>query len=91
MEVPIRASKYIFSDVVYDNAILYVPIGAKYRYEKTEPWNLFFDIVEMDFTGVENVKAESGKVKTIYDLNGCAVEGPTNGIYIIDGKKVLIK
>ena len=91
LEEPIRASEYIFSDVVYDNAILYVPIGAKYRYEKTEPWNLFFDIVEMDFTGVENVQAESGKVKTIYDLNGCAVEDPTNGIYIIDGKKVLIK
>ena len=91
LEVPIRASESIFSDVVYDNAILYVPIGAKYRYEKREPWNLFFDIVEMDFTGVENVKAESGKVKTIYDLNGCAVERPTNGIYIIDGKKVLIK
>ena len=42
-------------------------------------------------TAVEEVKAESGKVKTIYDLNGRKVENPTKGLYIIDGKKVLIK
>ena len=91
LEVPIRAGESIFSDVVYANATLYVPNGTEQLYQKCKPWNLFFHIVEMDFTGVENVQAESGKVKTIYDLNGCAVEDPTNGIYIIDGKKVLIK
>ena len=91
LEKPIRASESIFADVVYDDAILYVPIGAKYRYEKREPWNLFFDIVEMDFTGIDDVKVEDGEVKTVYDLNGCAVENPANGIYIIDGKKVLVK
>ena len=42
-------------------------------------------------TAVEEVKAESEKVKTIYDLNGRKVENPTKGLYIIDGKKVLIK
>ena len=91
LEKPIRASESIFADVVYDDAILYVPIGAKYRYEKREPWNLFFDIVEMDFTGIDDVKVEDGEVKTVYDLNGCAVENPANGIYIIDGKKVFVK
>ena len=91
LEKPIRASESIFADVVYDDAILYVPIGAKYRYEKREPWNLFFDIVEMDFTGIDDVKVEDGEVKTVYDLNGCAVENPANGIYIIDGIKVLVK
>ena len=44
-----------------------------------------------DITGVDDVKSEIGKVKIIYDLNGRAVENPTNGIYIIDGKKVLVK
>ena len=42
-------------------------------------------------TGVEEVKGENGKVKTIYDLQGRKVETPSKGIYIIDGKKVLVK
>ena len=42
-------------------------------------------------TGVEEVKAESGEVKGIYDLQGRKVESPSKGIYIIDGKKVLVK
>ena len=42
-------------------------------------------------TGVDNVKTENGQVKTIYDLQGRKVENPTTGIYIIDGRKVLIK
>ena len=42
-------------------------------------------------TGIEEVKAESGKVKGIYDLQGRKVENPSKGIYIIDGKKMFIK
>ena len=42
-------------------------------------------------TGVEEVKPESGKVKAIYDLQGREVENPSKGIYIINGKKVLVK
>ena len=40
-------------------------------------------------TGIE--KTETEKVKTIYDLQGRKVENPTKGIYIINGKKVLVK
>ncbi len=42
-------------------------------------------------TGIENVKGENGEVKAIYDLQGRKVETPSKGIYIIDGKKVIIK
>ena len=42
-------------------------------------------------TGVDEVKAENGTVKAIYDLQGRKVETPSKGIYIIDGKKVLVK
>ena len=42
-------------------------------------------------TVIEEVKAESGKVKAIYDLQGRIVENPSKGIYIINGKKVMIK
>ena len=90
----ISASETIFSETAYNNACLYVPVGSKDSYAKTSPWS-YFDIKEMDFTGIENVlddiKGENGNTKTIYNLNGCAVENPTNGIYIINGKKVLVK
>ena len=49
-------------------------------------------------TDIENVKTEptvdasqNGEVKAIYDLQGRKVEYPTNGIYIVNGKKVLVK
>ena len=44
-----------------------------------------------DPTGIGEVKGENGEVKAIYDLTGRKVEGPRKGIYIIDGKKVLVK
>ena len=42
-------------------------------------------------TGIDEVKGESGKVKTIYDLTGRKVENPAKGIYIINGNKVRVK
>ncbi|MBQ2126108.1 MAG: hypothetical protein II198_00445, partial [Bacteroidaceae bacterium] len=45
-------------------------------------------------TGVEEVKAENGEVKAIYDLTGRKLKGENGnlkGIYIINGKKVLVK
>ena len=46
---------------------------------------------EGETTDVDELKGESGEVKAIYDLQGRVVENPTSGIYIIDGKKVIIK
>ena len=42
-------------------------------------------------TGIDEVKGENGKVKAVYDLQGRKVENPANGIYIVNGKKVLVK
>ena len=43
-------------------------------------------------TGIDEVKSENGNVKTIYDLTGRKVEAITApGIYIVGGKKVLVK
>ena len=45
-----------------------------------------------DTTGIEEVKGENGKAKTIYDLTGRQVNEITKaGIYIVDGKKVFVK
>ena len=87
----ITASENIFSSDAYINACLYVPTGRKDFYAKTSPWSNFI-ISEMDFTGIDDVKAENGQVEGVYyDLSGRAVENPTSGVYIINGKKVLIK
>ena len=48
------------------------------------------DIEELE--GEPTVDAsQRGEVKTVYDLQGRVVENPTSGIYIVNGKKVIIK
>ena len=45
-------------------------------------------------TGINEVTTESGEVKTVYDLTGRKLKGENGnlkGIYIINGKKVLVK
>ena len=43
-------------------------------------------------TGIDEVETENGEIKTIYDLTGRKVETITaRGIYIVNGKKVLVK
>ena len=43
-------------------------------------------------TGISEVKGENGNVKTVFDLTGRRVEAITApGIYIINGKKTLVK
>ena len=43
-------------------------------------------------TGIEEVKGESGEVKAIFDLQGRKIGAITApGIYIVNGKKVLVK
>ena len=87
----ITASENVFSNDAYNNACLFVPAGRKFAYEKTTPWNNFY-IVEMDFTGIDEVNGENGMLDGVYyDLNGRAVENPANGVYIRNGKKVLVK
>ena len=52
----------------------------------------FEEAVRNTVTGISTVKTESAaKDAPIYNLQGCRVTNPTNGIYILNGKKVLIK
>ena len=51
----------------------------------------YADDVINEQTNIEDIKAENSNVKAIYDLQGRYVETPKNGIYIINGKKVLVK
>ena len=42
-------------------------------------------------TGIQKVKADIDENAVIYDLSGRRVNNATKGVYIIDGKKVVIK
>jgi hypothetical protein len=43
-------------------------------------------------TGIEEVKGENGEVKAIFDMQGRKVDAITApGLYIVDGKKLLVK
>lgn len=89
-EKPIRPSSNIFSNAVYNDATLYIPAGTVSLYKNCVPWNKFFNIVGIDFTSIDNVETDNNNA-VYYDLSGRAVENPTSGIYIVNGKRVLIK
>ena len=62
--------------------------SGKFKFTDDAP---FYPIKSTNPTGIEEVKDQNEKVKGIYDLQGRKVKSPTKGLYIIDGKKVLVK
>jgi hypothetical protein len=76
-----------------DGSIILVASGAFDAWSGSEGYSANYsnhfriNVVEVE-TGIDEVKAENGKVKAIYDLQGRKVVTPSNGIYIVDGKKV---
>ena len=66
--------------------------NGTYKFSDNAP---FYPIKSTNPTAIEEVnnegKAENGKVKAIYDLQGRRVNNPTKGLYIIDGKKTILR
>ena len=74
------------------NTILYVPSGAKARYEATYPWNKFQEIIEIDTNGLHLVRGLQDAVNSSYDLQGRRLaQPPTKGIYVKNGKVIIVK
>ena len=77
-------------------AILYYPKGSDYS-----AWAPYFaQMIEMDETDIDTPKADDGKDTTygIYDMSGRTVrkaatttDGLKAGLYIINGRKVLVE
>lgn len=55
-QVPIKCNPR-FADNVLRDAVLYVPTGTLAEYEKVDPWRNFWNIKEMEFSGIEDIKA----------------------------------
>lgn len=93
------ANNTIFRDSYIDYATLHVPKGCIDAYKAVEPWKSFKNIVEEEDTGINDIKdSATTKPFDVYDLNGCKVlthvtslDGLSNGVYIINGKKMIIK
>jgi hypothetical protein len=52
----------------------------------------FFDIDDDGTTGIDNGQwTIDNSDKVFYDLNGRRIMNPTKGLYIVNGKKVLLK
>jgi hypothetical protein len=68
-----------------------VPAGSVEDYKAAEYWSDFTNIIGIE-AGIENSEIRNENSTLIYDLHGRRVAHPTkSGIYIVGGKKVVIK
>ena len=83
-----------FDDSNIENATLHVPASAINSYKATAPWSSFGTIVSLtdEEMSIENPEIRNHKSEITFDLRGRRVATPTkDGIYIVDGKKVMVK
>ena len=99
IEVPFAVSCW---DFVNKDIPLYIPKGTKELYQSTEGWKDFFNIIEIEKTGIEllthDTALKSNGNKTalgIYTLQGVKVDDDVermkelpHGIYIVNGKQL---
>ena len=84
--------KSVFSfDWIAKDVTLYVPVGTKEKYQATDGWKEFQNIVEGTPTGIKVIENTKNKNATVYDLNGVRLPAPKKGINIINGQKVVVK
>ena len=62
---PFAFDSYVFNSDIYSNATLYVPVGTREKYEATDGWKLFSNIVEMEKELSGNIEFADEKVKAI--------------------------
>lgn len=82
--------KSVFEYVDKEKCNLHVPYNSKTKYRSTKHWNEFLNILNPGETAVKDIKSEACK-NNIHNLKGERVDKPSKGVYIIDGKKRLIK
>jgi hypothetical protein len=76
------------------NATLHVPSASVELYKAASPWKKFGNIVALtdEETGIEELKSGNGtKASVLFDLNGRRVQKAQKGLYIQNGRKVLVK
>ena len=91
IETPYDIAVNIFSDRTLNNATLYVPVGTIDRYKAAEGWKEFKNIVGAeDPSGIVAVHSGGIDNKKVFDLRGQRVACPSKGIFITNGRKIVI-
>lgn len=67
------------------------PGKAYLKVKTTQSASLKGFLINPQPTGIEAIGVDADCDNTIYDLSGRRVENPSNGIYIQNGKKILVK
>ena len=87
---------FYHSDIEY--TFLHVPAGSIDAYKAKSPWNQFMNIVAIDATVIESIESVAAEPFDVYDMSGrkvltqvTSLDGLPNGVYIINGKKMIIK
>jgi len=79
-----------FDESVYQNCTIHVPAEALDTYKSDEGWSQFVNIVADITTGISEMSDEAQPAE-MYMLSGQRAEGVQKGLYIIGGKKVMVK
>lgn len=104
-ENPIAGAADIFDSSTYEDGTLYVRESAIEKCEQIDPWKGFAHIQAYDFSGVEEIKIDESlgdpeNGSDVYTMQGVCIKRNAmqedinalhQGIYIIGGKKVLVK
>jgi predicted membrane-bound mannosyltransferase len=88
----------VFEGVNKETCILYVPAGSVDAYKKAAGWNEFKKIYAIGTTAINGVVVSEGRPFDVYNLQGRKVKANTttfnglpSGVYIVNGKKVMVK
>ena len=91
--IPPLCGPQALDDINKWECVLKIPEGTNDAYMAADQWKEFFFIENLP-AGINDIKQEIGKNAPVYNLNGTRVKNTKNmpkGVYIINGKKVMVK
>ena len=93
--VPPECTGWLFPGTPLENMTLHYPQGSRDAYKAAVCWKEFFDdyATEFDATGINAITIDGAQNGKVYNLKGQRVNGQTvqKGLYILNGKKVMMK
>ena len=100
--VPPVCSEGVFEEVSTSKCKLIVPQASLTTYKETKPWSEFMIIGDEDLAGIDDIVKQDGTA-TIYTIDGKqvfkgkvqnaseATQDLPSGVYVVNGKKVVVK
>ena len=89
-----RGWQYVEVEGLVEDGTLTISVSsssaAQYMWSNADAFELYY-AGSPESTGIESSVLEAQGSQPIYDLHGRRVENPTKGIYIVNGKKVVIR